>query len=123
MADDSFYFDTYALVEVSKSNPSYRNYLKSRVFTSKINIFEFFYTLSRDSGERVAFHQAKNYYKFVKDFGFAVLIQAARLKAQMKKENLSLVDCIGYFIAKSLGIKFLTGDEKFRDMPNVEFVK
>ena len=36
---------------------------------------------------------------------------------------LSYVDCIGYMISRQLGIKFLTGDEQFKDFEGVEFVK
>jgi predicted nucleic acid-binding protein len=43
----------------------------------------------------------------------------------MKKEkkNLSYVDALGYIIAGKLGIKFLTGDNAFGGMENVEYVK
>jgi predicted nucleic acid-binding protein len=46
-----------------------------------------------------------------------------KFKLKYKKEHLSYVDCIGWAKAKELGIKFLTGDEKFEDKDNVEFVK
>ena len=38
-------------------------------------------------------------------------------------EKLSFIDCIGYYLAKKNKAKFLTGDEKFKNMENVEFVK
>ena len=44
-------------------------------------------------------------------------------KFKFKKEKLSYIDCLGYEVAKKLKIKFLTGDEGFRDKENVEFVK
>ena len=34
-----------------------------------------------------------------------------------------MTDCVGYVVAKRVGVKFLTGDREFKDMPNVEFVK
>ena len=40
-----------------------------------------------------------------------------------KNKQLSIPDAIGYIIAKKLNIKFLTGDERFRNFENVEFVK
>ncbi len=121
--NEIFYFDTYAVFEIIRSNANYLKYLKSKVVTSKLNLFELYYTLRRDFGESVAIGNVKNYYKFVRDFNLAVLINAAKFKLTNRSLNLSLVDCIGYFIAKSMGIKFLTGDEKFRSLPNVEFVK
>ncbi|MBI2143262.1 type II toxin-antitoxin system VapC family toxin, partial [Candidatus Woesearchaeota archaeon] len=44
-------------------------------------------------------------------------------RLKYKKENLSYADCIGYALAEMMRIKFLTGDEKFRNKENVEFVK
>lgn len=121
--NETFYFDTYAIFEIIRSNANYLKYLKSKVVTSKLNLFELYYTIKRDFGEAPAIQNVKNYYKFVRDFSLAILINAARFKLTNRSLNLSLVDCIGYSIAKSMGIKFLTGDEKFKNMPNVEFVK
>ena len=46
-----------------------------------------------------------------------------QFKLQFKDEKLSYADCIGYAVAAEFGIKFLTGDKKFRSKENVEFVK
>ena len=121
--NETFYFDTYAVFEILRSNANYLKYAKSNVITSKLNLFELCYTLMRDFGEKDTIEKVKKYYKFVRDFNLAVLTNAAKFKLMNRSLNLSLVDCVGYFIAKSMGVKFLTGDEKFRDMPNVEFVK
>ena len=42
---------------------------------------------------------------------------------RLKFKHMSFPDVIGYVVAKRLGIKFLTGDNDFKDMKNVEFVK
>jgi len=42
---------------------------------------------------------------------------------KIKHKDLSIPDVIGYIVAKRYGAKFLTGDEGFRNMENVEFVK
>ena len=42
---------------------------------------------------------------------------------KIKNKHLSIPDAIGYTIAQRHDAKFLTGDEDFRDMPNIEFVK
>jgi len=39
------------------------------------------------------------------------------------KLNINYVDAIGYSISFDSGIKFLTGDNEFKNLPNVEFVK
>lgn len=45
------------------------------------------------------------------------------MKLKLKNKNLSYTDCIGYIFAIKNNLKFLTGDKKFNDMPNVEFVQ
>ena len=42
---------------------------------------------------------------------------------KIKYKHLSIPDCIGFIVAKRYGVKFLTGDEAFRNFDNVEFVK
>ena len=42
---------------------------------------------------------------------------------KIKNKRLSIPDAIGYIISKKLGVKFLTGDNDFKNLSNVEFVK
>ncbi len=46
-----------------------------------------------------------------------------RLRLKAGKTSLSYADALGYHLAKKLGMKFLTGDDAFKHLPNVEFVK
>ena len=46
-----------------------------------------------------------------------------RKELKNKGLNISYVDAVGYQVARERKIKFLTGDEAFRDLPDVEFVK
>lgn len=46
-----------------------------------------------------------------------------RLKMKKKKKALSYVDALGYTIATRMKIRFLTGDNAFEKVPNVEYVK
>ena len=63
------------------------------------------------------------YSKFVIPITDSSIRKGMELKLKYKKENLSYVDCVGYALALELGIKFLTGDQKFENKDNVEFVK
>ena len=49
--------------------------------------------------------------------------EAAKFRKANYKRELSYIDCIGYALSKSMGFKFLTGDDFFEKMENVEFVK
>ena len=52
-----------------------------------------------------------------------VIKQAMKFRYEHKKRKMSMTDCISYFQAKELGLKFLTGDKEFQDLDNVEFVR
>ena len=63
------------------------------------------------------------YYPFAVDFNEEVIKNSAKLKNELNKRDVSMTDCIGYCLAKQLGIKFLTGDEAFENLDNVEYIK
>lgn len=123
LMNDIFFFDSYAIVEIIKGNPDYVPFIKTSIITAKLNIFEVYYGLIRDVGDKEAEEFITNYYQFIVDFDESIIREAARFKLKNKKGNLSMTDCIGYMIANRMGIRFLTGDKEFRDLENVEFVK
>ena len=54
------------------------------------------------------------------------LLGAQRLKLELRElsgKSVSLIDSLGYLMAKSMRLKFLTGDDAFKGLKNVEFVK
>lgn len=119
----SFFFDTYAFVEIIKGNQNYLSYIDVGIITTKLNIFELYHGFLKDKNEELGEEVIEKYYPLVRDFDEEVIKEAAKLKLQLNKRDLSMTDCIGYVFAKQLGIKFLTGDKQFQDMENVEFVK
>jgi predicted nucleic acid-binding protein len=52
-----------------------------------------------------------------------VIINAMTFRNKNMKKKLSMVDCIAYQTALKKGLKFLTGDEGFKNIPYVKFVK
>lgn len=120
---DTFFFDTYAFFEILAGNKDYDKYIEAKIITTKLNIFELYLLIYRDISEEKAEEVFKKYYPFVEDFGEIVIKEAAKMKKEFNKRDLSMADCIGYCMAKQLGIKFLTGDEQFEKMENVEYVK
>ena len=120
----SLFFDTYALIEIGKNNPNYESYKKDvKIFISMLNLMELAYFLLRENRESEIEEIFNNLSKFAISYNKEILVNTAKMKHQYRKEKLSYIDCIGYFMAKQQNIKFLTGDEKFRDKKNVEFVK
>ncbi len=123
MYDFIYFFDSYALIEILKGNQNYAPFLNCFVITTKINLFEVYYHFLRENNDARAKEFLAAYYPVVIDFDQETIEEAALFKRENKNKNLSLVDCVGYIIAKRYGVRFLTGDKEFEDVDNVEFVK
>ena len=118
-----YFFDSYAIMEISNGNSNYVPYINSNVILTKLNLFEIFYSTILQKGEGEAQKLFEDYKEFIIDFSLNDIKEAAKLRFKFRERKLSMVDCIGYILAKKLGIKFLTGDKEFEDLLNVEFVK
>lgn len=118
-----FFYDTYAIISLIEGNENYNKYKSGIITTSILNFAELYNIFLRNQGKQTADYWAKklnfNLFEIDKDS----ISKAVKLRFDNKKENLSLTDCVGYILALKNNIKFLTGDEKFEDKKNVEFVK
>lgn len=120
---ESYLLDTYALVEISKGNGDYARYMDYKLITTKLNLMELYYALLRDFDVEKADKFYDFFLKFVVEIEDRIIKDAMIFRLANKKKNLSYIDCLGYIVAVSNGIKFLTGDSKFRHRDNVEFVR
>jgi len=120
-----YFFDTYALFEIFFGNENYLKYLDSEVVTTRLNLMEIYYHLLRDYGEATAEKYYDETIGYSIEFTDKDIKEAMkfRLKMKKKKKALSYVDALGYIIANRMKIRFLTGDNAFEDIPNVEYVK
>ena len=118
---ETFFFDTYAIFEIIKGNPKYGPYTTSRIVTTIFNLAELNRNLKKERDKKVADEYTDKYFEFIIDVTLEDIKNAMDLKITKKK--LSIPDAIGYTVAKRLGIKFLTGDNDFEGMEDVEFVK
>jgi len=118
-----FLAHTYALIELLGGNPNYKPYLNHILITTKFNLIDLYYHFLQDYGEETADKYLDLYSKFVIPTTDNSIRKGMEFKLKHKKENLSYVDCIGYALALELDIKFLTGDQKFENKDNVEFIK
>lgn len=120
----ALFFDTFAFIELIEGNPNYAEYTDNLVIvTTKLNLMELHYGLLRCYGEEIADRYYNKYLQFAIEVSDDILMKSSKLKYKLKKRRVSYIDCIGYSMAQSLGIKFLTGDKEFADLENVEFVK
>ena len=117
-----FYFDTCALIEITQENPKFIIYKNAKAIITNLNLMEYaFYLLKIGEGKDIK-ESFEKLSASVVEYDNDILINAAEMKFQYKKEKLSFADCIGYLLAKKYDCKFLTSDRKFKDKENVEFV-
>lgn len=120
----SVYFDTYAFCEVVKGNKNYEKFKEGySITTTRFNLMEFFYSLLSTLGEEIASNGYNSFLDFCIEIDDETIKDAMKFRFANKSKRLSYVDCIGYIIAVKNNILFVTGDEQFRNMPNVEFIK
>jgi len=118
-----FFYDTYAIISLIEGNENYAEYKDNLITTGILNLAEIYNIFLRSHGKQTADYWAKKLnFNFI-DLDKDSLLQAVEFRFIHKKENLSLVDCTGYILALKNNIKFLTGDSKFKNMENVDFVK
>ena len=58
----SFFFDTYAFFEILNGSENYRKYISVRIITSKLNLFELYSKILRESNEEEAHIALEEYY-------------------------------------------------------------
>jgi len=118
----TYFFDTYAFHEVISGNPDYEKFSKKiAIVTTKLNLMELYYTLLLKYNLSIADKYYEEFLKYAVETDDDTIKSAMQFKIKNKK--MSYADCIGYFVAKKRNARFLTGDEHFRELPNVEFVK
>ena len=118
-----YFFDSYAFIELLRGNPGYVRFKNTELATTKLNLMEVYYKILQEFGKKEADDFYDNMIKFTLEIHDNIIKEAVQFRLRNKSKNLSYVDCIGYVLAKSSGLKFLTGDRQFKDMENVEFVK
>lgn len=83
---------------------------------------EICYAILRTHGERAAHEVVEAYSAYEIDFSLSDLEAAMKLRCGLKNLELSYADALGYYISKKEGLKFLTGDKAFKELPGVEFL-
>ena len=121
MSKETYFFDTYAIIEVVRGSPNYASYTNCGIITTIFNLAELNYNLKKERDKATADKITDKY----KDAVVGVTADDVKeaMDTKTKNRQMSIPDAIGYTIAKRHGVKFLTGDEDFRAFKNVEFVK
>ena len=119
-----FFYDSYAIIEYLKDNPSFVQYFEKHTgVLTLLNMLEVYYSVLNESGKDKADTVLETLYQFVVEPTKETIKNAMVFRQHNKKLDVSYADCLGYAVAQERGIKFLTGDNQFRQLKNVEFVK
>ena len=116
-----FFFDTYALFEIVRGSPAYLPYVEALAATTIFNLAEFNYGLKKEIDSHAADLLTEKFSLYLMEVTVQDVQKAMSLK--LKQKDLSIPDAVGYVVAQRLRVKFLTGDEDFKNLPDVEFVK
>lgn len=118
-----YFFDTYAIFEIIKGNKNYDKYKEISIIVCVLNVSELYWNLLKEKDKKTADQWIKELNFEILDIDLNLIINAVLFRYENKKHDVSLVDSIGYLLAKKYGLKFLTGDKFFENKDNVEFVK
>ena len=119
---ETYFFDTYALLEIVDGNPAYLKYAPANQVINEFVYAELCYKLLR-TAHPLASTVLSQCSTLVRQSPPRVVKKAMHFRVKNKRQKLSIPDCVGYTLARELGILFLTGDKEFKNLPGVEFVK
>lgn len=118
----TYFFDTYAIIELMIGNSSYDKYKNFPVKISILNIAEIYSIILRNKSKDEADKWLRNYNFELLEISPKAMAKAVHFRFTCRN-NISLTDAVGYIISLENNLRFLTGDKQFENMPNVEFVK
>lgn len=124
MAD--LFADSYAFFARAEGNPRYIRLFEHRtVLTSALNVLEVYSVMLQRLERSAALRHARACASYVAPIPDDVAFEAAEFKRRMLAEHrsCSTVDAWGYAAARRLGCQFLTGDEPFKGLPDVAFLR
>ena len=118
-----YFFDTYAIIEILRKSKDYARFSETTITTSLLNIGELFYDFLKNGNKNDGMFFCTKLQENCLNVNLELLMKAVEFRFENKGKNLSYIDCIGYVLAKENGLIFVTGDNAFKGMENVEFVK
>lgn len=118
-----YFFDSYAIIELVKGNPSYARFSDELVVITIFNLVEIYWSFVLDFGEEKAKELYLHFKECVVPIPDSVIQDAITFRKENKRKNLSYADCLGYIYARQNNLLFLTGDKEFQGLEHVVFVK
>ncbi|MBU0906850.1 MAG: PIN domain-containing protein [Nanoarchaeota archaeon] len=118
-----YFFDSYAIIEIIKTNPNYDKFIDQPIVTNALNLAEVHYHLLNTTDKQSTENLIENLEMQFIEITPSLALKAAEFRHAHKKAKVSYADCIGYISAKQNSLLFLTGDKEFESFDNVEFAK
>ena len=84
------FYDTYALYAIATGKESYLNYVKGKIITGLMNLYEFYYILIKENKAGFSI-PAKDYEKLAEKINFFLSKENSEEIKQMKMSNKTLV--------------------------------
>ena len=95
-----YFWDSYAIIELGKSNPNYEKYIQEPVLFTIFNLAEIYWNLLNELDEKEANNLYERYSPCVVNISDDILKEAIKFRKEHKKKDLSYADCIGYTYSK-----------------------
>ncbi|HLD75817.1 MAG TPA: PIN domain-containing protein [Candidatus Norongarragalinales archaeon] len=122
-----YFFDTYAIVEICKGNPNYIQFREAEAKCSIFNMAETYYVLKTQYDQKLAENSLSVTENYLTELSSEVIQKAmdfrAGFNAKNRKSALSYADAIGYTYALENDLEFVTGDDAFKNLKGVRFLK
>ncbi len=119
-----YFFDTYALYQIAKGADSYAIFKEHTTMSTTImNAYELYYILLKEGNETLA---EKFFEKIVSHCitpNPGDIKEAAKFRLRHIKKKLSYIDALGYVLAVNQRLVFVTGDDAFKEIEHVKFIK
>ena len=118
-----YFFDSYALIELIKNKPSFDRFRDVVIVTGALNIAETHFVFLSLLPESKVNEVIRSLNVVLIEPDKETAIAASLFRFHNKKLKMSYADCLGYCTALAHNLKFVTGDDAFRNFESVEFVK
>ena len=118
----NYFFDTYALVEMIQKNPNYDGFNDFPLVTTVLNKIELYWWALTRYGQELAEILLESLTP-TQEINDDLIREAMLFRRKYNKRDFSYADSLGYAFARKHDLLFLTGDNMFKDLPGVEFVK
>jgi hypothetical protein len=116
-------FDTYALMALANGNSAYAAYQHEEFFIPDTTLAEFSWLLLRDFNADMREIWMSALEPYARPVDQDLLVGAMEFRYKNRKKDISFFDAVGYAVSLRERCPFVTGDEAFKGMENVEFVK